>query len=304
MTLGTRGHEASVSSGVMKPVLLSVAVLGIVAGSCAGPSQGPVDVPTGADEVVLRVEVGRVGLMHPMEVMNPDWPTLTLYGDGLLLIEEARERRGFLTTYTASRLSQVGIRMVVDQALEVGLQGEDRELHASSGTDGDGTTYVTVMAAGKRHLTSAWNLEGTGESEDDLDGEVVRGREALRGFLAKLADPGWLGDEILSGPEPFDPGRWAAVWAVARDSANEGPWSLELLGEFDVRPWPLGGLAKLGEPLPGSGTIRCALIKGQDLRELWQQLDDGRMWESEGVTYYLYARPLLPDEASCQALHP
>jgi hypothetical protein len=277
-----------------------LALLALLAGSCAGMGDGPIDHPTGADEVILRVESGSVGLMHPMEVMNPGSPMLTLYGDGRLIVDEAEERSRFVTTFTVARLTEAGIQRLLDEAHEAGLRGEDRQLYAGAGDEGDATISVTLVSSGATHVTSAWNLDGTGEEEEGLDGETLQGREALRGFLARLEDlVGLVGEEVRSGPEPFEPGRWAVVWAAVRDPEQDGPWPSELVAEFRVRPWPLAPLARWGEPLANVPTIRCTLVEGEDAEQLSSDLADDTFWESEGVVYHVYARPLLPDEDRC-----
>ena len=285
----------------MTRVIPPLALLAFLAVTCAGAGDdGPIEHPTGPDQVVLRVESGTVGLMHPMEVMNPGSPKLTLYGDGRLIVDEAEERSRFVTTFTVARLSEAGIQRLLDEAFEAGLQGEDRQLDASSGDADGGTISVTLATSGATHVTSAWNLDGTGEEEEGLDGETLQGREVLRGFLAKFDDvAGLVGEDMRSGPEPFEPGPWAVVWAAVRDPEQDGPWPRELIAEFRVRPWPLAPLAGLGEPLANVPTIRCTLVEGEDAERLSSDLEDDTFWESDGVVYYVYARPLLPDEDRC-----
>jgi hypothetical protein len=284
----------------MKRALLSLTLLALLAAACAGLGDGPIEHPTGPDQVILRVESGSVGLMHPMEVMNPGSPLLTLYGDGRLIVDEAEERSLFVTKFTVTRISEAGIQRLLDEAHAAGLRGEDRQLDAKTGSEGDATISVTLVSSGATHVTSAWYLDGTGEEEEGLDGETRRGREALRGFLAKLDDVvGLLGEEMRSGPEPFEPGRWAVVWAAVRDPEQDGPWSRELIAEFRVRPWPLAPLAGWGEPLANVPTIRCTLVEGADAERLSSDLEDDTFWESDGDIYYVYARPLLPDEDRC-----
>jgi hypothetical protein len=283
---------------------VAVASLAILAGSCAPAQQAPIDHPNGSHEVVLRVERRGVGPMHPEEVVVPRAPWFTLFGDGRVIVENPQETQGFVSTFTSYALSEEGIQRLLREARTAGLEGEDRELDASGGTDVDPTTHVLVVTSGSRHTTSAWSLEGTGEYEEGLDAETSRRREALRGFVARLADlGGWLGEDVLSGPEPFARDEWAAVWGAVRDPDVDGPWSEELLGEFRVRPWPLESLGALGDPHPQLEGVRCALVRGAELPELRRHIEEGTLWDSDGVTYWLYARPLLPDETECWAAH-
>jgi hypothetical protein len=283
---------------------LAAAALAILAGSCAPAVQDPIDHPQGSEEIVLRVERSGVGPMHPMEVVVPRSPWFSLFGNGRVIVEDARQTGGFVSTFTAYSLPEDGVQRILGEARAAGLEGDDQELHATSGTDGDPTTYVTVVSSGSTHTTSAWNLEGTGEHEEGLDAETSRRRQALREFLARLADlEAWLGEDVLSGPESFDPDGWAAVWGVVRDPNVDAPWSEELVAEFRVRPWPLESPVALGDPHPRLQGIRCAVVRGGVLQELRRHIEEGTLWEREGVTYWLYARPLLPDEANCWAAH-
>lgn len=289
----------------MRRNVLVVASLGILAGSCALSGGGPIDHPRSSHEVVLRVERSGVGPMHPEEVIVPRSPWFSLLGDGWVIVEEPDQMSEFVTAYTVLRLSEEGIQLLLREARAAGLEGEHRELDASGGTDLDPGTHVIVVAGGSRHVTSAWSLEAIGELyEEGLDGETLQGREDLREFLSKLVDlAAWLGEDVVSGPEPYEATQWAVVWAVARDPVEDGPWNEEMLEDFRVREWPLERLAQWGDPHDQRKGLRCALVEGRALEELRRHIEEEMLWESDGVTYWVYARPLVPDETDCWAAH-
>ena len=288
-------------SRVVRRQLIAV-IAGLLSASCSAPADLVVEHPTGGQEVVLRVEHQGVGPMHPMEVINPRAPSLTVYSDGLLIRENPFGTTAFFTLYEDIMLSEAGVQQVLADARAAGLEGQDRTLDAVYGTDGDGTTFITVVAGGASHSSSAWNLNGTGQAEEGLSEEVVRQRQALRRFVDRLGDLAGLSNQTLSELGPFEPEAWAVVWAVARDPQQDGPWTEEMVAGWQIRPWPLANLAHFGEALP-ERAARCALVEGDDLAEVRGSVAQDTLWESGGVTYWVYLRPLLPDETHCHSAH-
>ncbi|HEX5671110.1 MAG TPA: hypothetical protein VFY46_00115 [Acidimicrobiia bacterium] len=285
----------------MRRQLIAV-IAGLLSASCSAPADLVVEHPTGGQEIVLQIENQGVGPMHPMEVINPRAPSLTVYGDGRLIRESPFGTRDFFTLYDDIMLSEAGVQQVLADARAAGLEGHDRRLDAVYGTDGDGTSIITVVAGGASHSSSAWNLDGTGQAEEGLSREVVRQRQTLRRFVDRLGDLAGLSNHTLSEQGPYEPEAWAVVWAVARGPQQDGPWSEEMVAGWQIRAWPLADLANFGEALP-ERAARCALVEGDDLAELRGSVAQDTLWESGGVTYWVYLRPLLPDETHCHSAH-
>jgi hypothetical protein len=67
--------------------------------------------------------------------------------------------------------------------------------------------------------------------------------------------------------------------------------------------WPLTEpLATFGRPVPDQPALRCGTVSGDDLhtlRPLFEQSNELTPWRSDGTSYTLILRPLLPDESGC-----
>jgi hypothetical protein len=277
-------------------ILLMPLVLACCRSASGGPDSSPGTPETKpADALVLRVETG--GGLVPPGVLLTELPTLSLYGDGRVITQGPQIMiypGPALPNLIERNLSQSGVDAIVGAARKAGLRGEDRQFPLDTVADAPTTTF-TLLTGGTRHVTSVYAL-GMEESA----GLPVRDREArkaLTDFHARLTGlESWLPDGSV-GPEHSFAIQKLRLFVrpgapVAEDPSLQQPpaeWPLsQPLSEF-------GGPAKQPE-------LRCGVVAGDDLELLLPRVMQASQltpWTSEGITYTLLFRPLLPDESGC-----
>jgi hypothetical protein len=263
--------------------------------------------PMGSEEVVLRVESGG-GLMPPQYLVM-QMPSFVLYGDGLVVTQGpviAIYPPPALPNLRQMRLSEAGIQAVLVEAQRAGLLKEDLFLRTDMVMDAPTTTFTTT-AGGKTTVVSAYALMP--EPPAGTSGAVAEQYRKLGEFQTKLntlAD--WLPADGIAEPDAdFNITRIQIV-SIPVDSLqvplDEGQSTVD---------WPLGtGLADLGEPvantpaqyagMPEFAAARCAVIEGDDAATLVAALNQANSqtpWDSSGVQFALFPRPLLPGEVGC-----
>jgi hypothetical protein len=244
--------------------------------------------------LVLRVDT-RGGFLAPAVALSRI-PQFSLYADGLVFEEGAQIEiyPGPATPPVFSmKVSAEGVRRIVAAARKAGLDGPDRTYR--NPTAGDvGTTTFTFVDKGKVHTISVAGL-GLEQSDPSIPEGERRARAALQQFDAKLGNlRGWLPAGSISREQPFQYQR-LAVFVSTQPSG-------ELLEQRELA-WPLDRtIADLAEPVAGAPDISCAVVSGEDLaklRPLVGRANELTPWKSDGKTYWLRFRPILPDESGC-----
>jgi hypothetical protein len=111
-------------SNVVRFVLLALVLVG-----CGEPEPSPISRPTAADELVVRVET-LGGLLPPLE-SERGLPSISIYGDGLVLVPGAVPGifpgpAGY--ALDAFRIDADLLDQIVASALGIGLRGADRRI--------------------------------------------------------------------------------------------------------------------------------------------------------------------------------
>lgn len=266
-------------------------------GSTGGTgSTGGIEHPTGADELVLRVQTG--GGFVPVEYNLRAVPGFSLFGDGRLIVEGPMIEiypPPALPNLQASRLTEEAVQAILVQAQEAGLLGPDATYDYPCIADAPTTTF-TVVADGGTHTVSAYALgfeEGMGQGScADVDEQA---RAELAEFSQMLGDlAGWLPQGSMSAEEEYVP---SEMRVYVRPYLGDPE-----LEQVPVE-WPLDDpLASFGKPDPNLTDTRCGVVSGADLEELLplaQSANELTPWLSEGTEHALVFRPLLPDEHTC-----
>lgn len=283
------------------------AVLAVMLSACVGVPQDadPTDTgrttsviphPDGPDEVVLRVTVG--GGFVPAEFNLTELPMFSLFGDGKVVTpgpQIAIYPAPALPNLQQRQVSESGIQQILAAATEAGLEGPDRTLTNDRIADAP-TTVFTVVTDDDTHTTSAYALgiDTTGEN-GTVDDREARGR--LRRFRERLGGlEQWLQEEQVGAEQQFEPRRMRVFVKPGTPEPSEPGL------EQPEHDWPLpGDLAGFGGPGSVLG-YRCGVVEGEDLRGLIdaaQRANQLTPWVSEGRTYSVLFRPLLPDESGC-----
>ena len=272
-------------------------------GGSASPGSSPSDEeiahPTGADELVLRVEVGG-GLVPPGWILS-ELPTISIYGDGRVITQGPQIELypgPALPNLLVSRVSEEGLQRILADARDAGLLGPDGRFDYPGIVDAP-TTVFTTNAEGATHVVSAYAL-GLGEDTSVLSPADAAARADLADFAARLGDlPGWLGSDVISAETPYE---FDAIRIYAQRAT---PVAQDPGPSPSVVDWPLSTpLAAFGDPFRATAepALRCGVVAGDDLATIRPALASANQltwWRSGGETWSLILRPLLPDERGC-----
>lgn len=285
----------------IRKAAIALAVLVLTAASCAneppgsGDGGGGIEHPTGDDEVVLRLSYE--GGFVPIQNHLTQLPSFTLYGDGMILgqgpqIELYPEPA--LPAVSRRSVSEEGIRMIVQAAIDAGLGDGDQD-HSDFGTTmiADASTAVfTLSAEGRTSKVSVYALLDLPERPNGMSEEEFTARTRLSDLAERLGALGqWLPEGSLGPEEPFD----AAGYRLF-----VGPYRPDEQLPQEPATWPLA------TPLPtddvdGSG-YACLAVNGEEWAELAplaKQANSLTPWTSGGDRFSVLFRPLLPDESGC-----
>ncbi len=261
-----------------------------------GTGSTGIEHPTGADEVVLRVEY--VGGFVPVDFTLRSIPSWSLFGDGTLILQGPQIEiypGPALPALTATPISEEGVQAILEAARDAGLMDGDTSYGNDCIADA-ATTQFTTTANGTTSVVSAYALDvgeqpGGCGAEGDADERV-----ALAKFQMMLGDlSGWLPEGSVGQEAPVDPSE-LRVYSQPYEGKPEPP-------QDDVA-WPLGEpLASFGDRMEDFGApMRCGLVSGEDLGTLLpvaEASNEITPWSSDGEDYRLIFRPLLPDESGC-----
>ncbi|MBM4408651.1 MAG: hypothetical protein FJ038_08675 [Chloroflexi bacterium] len=265
------------------------------------PAKPPIQHPTGRDALVLRITID--GGFVPPHVILTTLPVLSIYGDGRVIVQGAVPAiypGPVLAPLWVRTITEAGLQKVLAAAAEAGLLGADR--HYDDGglvADAPTTTFI-LNAGGGTHTISAYALAEAEMAGPNLSKEDAAARKALRAFLEAVTDlPKLAGESELTAEHPYTP------HAVRVFVSDEPPFVDENNPEQDPIAWPLKApLAKFGsmQGEPGGFQVQCGVVEGADLDTLLPLIAKANTltpWTSEGKSYSIYVRPLLPDESGC-----
>jgi hypothetical protein len=259
--------------------------------------------PTGAGEAIIRIE--NVGGLMPPEALVRELPSFVLYGDGLVVYPGRSlmvEPPAALPNLRQLRVNEAGIQAILEAAATARLIGEDRSFSNDLIMDA-GTTVFTVTAGDRVTRTSVYAL-GI-ELGPNMPADERVAVETIDAFFRLLFDlPSWLPEgSIVEADAPFVVERLQVVTQPASadgESSGTATWPLATpLAEFGE---PFAGIPSMFESMFEFEDARCATVEGDEAATLLAALAAANRytrWESDGELFFLYPRPLLPDEAGC-----
>lgn len=289
------------------PGLLACAVAGALilaacgddggSGTAATDPDAGIDYPTGADDVVIRVEVGGGFEVGPVIT---DQPAVSVYGDGRVVVPGPTIERyppPALPNLLETEIDAGQIEDLLATADELGLLDDDVD-YGEPGITDQPRTVVTIAANGEVSVHDVYALDHDVGTSDDVTDEQRVARENLREFVAVATGDDVTGDDAL-GPYEYD-----ELAVIAEDysqpNGNEAP-------RPNVLDWPLDqDLATAGERFDFGG--RCQVVSGPDaVGTVVGQAEDATTitkWRSAGRSFSVTFVPLLPDEHGCDDLLP
>ncbi len=253
-----------------------------------------IDHPTGASDLILRVETGG-GFVMPSFTLR-SVPGFSLYGDGRLIVEGPMIEiypGPALPNLQVMRLSEEAVQAILEAAGNADLLVRDTSYDYNCIADAATTTF-TVTADGATHTVSAYAL-GMDQDGGSCQGSNVDARTKLQDFATALGDlQSWLPAGSIGASEEYTPSEMRVyVQPYQADPQLEEP----------AVDWPLAApLGSFGEPDPNLSDARCGVVSGADfdaLLPLVRSANELTPWSSDGTDYGLIFRPLLPDEHAC-----
>jgi hypothetical protein len=285
-----------------RTVAAAVVAVALLAAACAnepgGTGQGGITHPTGSDRVVLRVSYE--GGFVPVEYVLTQFPTFSLFGDGLIVVPGAQIEiypGPALPAASERTVTEEGMQAILQAALDAGLGDGDRELTdmGSVGIADASTTVFTLTANGTTSTVKVYALGALDEQPAGMDDEEFALRQRLEDLVERLGVlDQWLPEGSIGDETTFDPAGYRLFVGDYRpdESVPQTPAT-----------WPLSTpLASFGEPTAALPDVRCGAVSGGDwdsLEPAASQSNQLTPWVSGDTEYGIRFRPLLPDESGC-----
>jgi hypothetical protein len=259
------------------------------------PTQSGIDHPTGATDVVLRMEEG--GGFVPIDFAASQAPVFTLYGDGRIVFQQLVENfpqpdaTGITrpAPWRTAQLDPGQIEEVLTFALGPGGLGTARDSYINGGVADLPNTIFTVNAGGlkKTVVVNGIGMEPSGGPDDAARAQFKKLADRLRDF----DEGGTISTDV------YGPTAWRGVLIEREVDPNvPGPSPL-------AWPWPELKITdfKEGDGTTGPTFPHKALTADEvatlDLGDIGGGAQALVVKSPDGKTYSLTLRPLLPGES-------
>lgn len=258
----------------------------------ASPVPSGLEHPTGATDIVLRMEEG--GGFVPIEFNAAQAPLFTLYGDGVvifqpLLTEFPPPGADGITRHAAWRTAQLDagqIEELVTFALGPGGLGAARDSYTADGIMDAGNTIFTIDGGGVKKTVTI-NALGF-DPPNNPDGPARASFKKLADRLRDFDNGGTIATDV------YVPAAYRAL-IIEREPDPlmvpvEWPWA-EIGPDDFAQPAGDGS----GPPFPHR-TLSAAEVAAMDLGEVSGGLQGLVLKGPDGKFYSFILRPLLPGE--------
>jgi hypothetical protein len=284
--------------------LMALLVLGIVATACAnasstiggGPGDGGLHHATGAGDLLLRIST-EGGLLSPEYTLTA-MPPFSLFGDGTVVTQGAQIELypgPALPPLVATPVTKEGIQAILRAGIDAGLDRDHEytDLGAVGIADAS-TTVFTLTVDGATHVTKVYALGELGQQPAGMSDEEFDARTRLLDFQSSVQDlRGTLPAGSVGEDRIFSPAGLRLFMSRYRPEQGLAQRAVD---------WPLATpLSDFGEPA-ALATYRCGAVTGADLDAvlpLARRANQLTPWRSQGVSYGIVFRQLLPDESGC-----
>ena len=259
----------------------------------SGPTVGAIDHPTGASDVILRIESG--GGFVPIDFLATQAPTFTLYGNGVIVFQRQvtefpqPDATGVTKgiPWRTATLDESQVQELLEFALGQGGLGAARASYIDGGIADAPDTIFTIHAGGVDKTTVVNAL-----SEEPRPGPDTLARSAFFKLAKRLQDfdQGGTIDSDVYAPERFR-GVLIEREPQAGLSPLDWPWTTIQLADFTAGPADGSGPTTFPHRTltrDEVGALNVGAIDG-GLQGLAIQAPGGKL-------YNLVVRPLLADE--------
>jgi len=260
-------------------------------GGTGGAGAGPFEHPTGAQDVLVSVDIAGGYTALQYELRNT--PDFLLLGDGTVMtpsVTTAIFPGPAIRTLQSTTVDEEQIQELLAAADDAGLLGEEIDYGEPGVTDMD-TTTVIVNVDGTTHTQSAYALGPDDANSPDLDEAARSAREALQEFIETA--------QTLVGADSqaYVP---SEVLAFRLSTEMVAPVEEPDLVQPPM-PWPV---ATVPPPVTGSEPSSCAEISGQEAADLLAALASANEltpWViGDEPAVGMAFRPKLPGDAGCK----
>jgi hypothetical protein len=281
---------SSSPGGSSVPSASSGAPSGSPSASASG-GVGAIDHPTGATDIVLRMDRG--GGFVPLDFLAVEAPIFTLFGNGIIVFQQKVEAfpqpdaSGVIHNipWRTAKLDEDHIQELLGFAITQGGLGTARDVYMANIADAPSTTF-TVHAGG---LDKTVNVHAL--SEATADSPDAAARTAFLRLAQRLEDfdrSGTISSDV------FEPSAYRGILAT-RDADGS---------VLKAWPWPTIKPADFEEgPNDGSGgillphrTMTLAEVAALGIQDAAGGLQGVPLTGPDGKIYGFSARPLLVDE--------
>ena len=263
----------------------SVAFVALALVACASPAPTTPVIDIGEDDVIFRVtESG--GLPPPPDLRTlDDPPVISVFGDGRVVRLSSAPIVGDpqVPSLVLAHAARQQLEMLVTTARQHELLRDVR--FECGGAFDFPTTVLLSVLDGTAHRYEVYAIGS--DACEGADQVATAGRQNLRAFVELLRNLDREG-EIAWAPDRL-------LVVTSRRAVGDGE-------EPDRVPWPLAaGPAEIGQPAAqGAGWERCAVVGPGETAILWPALQAATTttrFTRDGESWWVDARPLLPDEA-------
>jgi hypothetical protein len=258
------------------------------------PTEAGIDHPTGANDIVLRMDEG--GGFVPIDFAASQAPIFTLYGDGRIVFQQLVENlpqpdANGITKPIPWRTAQLDagqIEELLTFALGPGGLGTARDSYMNNGIADAPNTIFTINGGGlkKTVLVNALGMDPSGGPDDAARAEFKKLADRLRDFDQRgtiatdvYAPADYRAVVVEREVDPNVPGPSPVAW----------PWKDLTISDF-----------KEGDGTNGPTFPHAALTPDQVAALKLGDVGGGAQGlivkSLDGKTYSLTLRPLLPDE--------
>jgi hypothetical protein len=257
--------------------------------------EGQIAHPTGATDIVLRMEQG--GGFVPMGFLLTQAPTFTLYGDGTVIFQQidTRENAGPFGSqaylpWALGHLTEDGVQALVQFALSTGRLANARENYDNPMIADAGTTTFNLNAGGQQKVVSIYGLFETADPGVP-DAADRAGFSQLQKALTEFQNQEGLGDVT-----EYD----AAFYRVVKVNGFGEPVN-------EPADWPWDDMTLDDFPPAGDEGDSILNLDKEHVSKLLETPNGGHpgVWVTapdEETLVMFGVRPLLPDEIEAAEL--
>ncbi len=284
--------------------LASIAVLSVAcaaSGSSAAPTSGPgasptsagLDHPTGATDIVLRLEEG--GGFVPIEFLASSAPTFTLYGDGRVVFQQRvdvfpePDAAGVMRSnpWRTAQLDASQIEELMTFALGQGGLGAARENYGNDMVADAGTSTFTIDAGGVKKTVAIYALGMEGEGVPDQAARKAFGALAER--LRDFDSGGTISSDVYA-PTAY---RAVLIEREGVEGVNVATWPWP---ELTLADFTQGANDEANGPQFPHRTLAPAEVTALNLGDVSGGMQGLVIAAPDGKPYSFILRPLLPEE--------